>query len=119
MHALSLPTWWIHISSVIEWIVAILLVWIYAQATGNPRWRWLAWGMLPALLGAMSALTWHYFDNAPDLNWIVTGQAAWTLVGNCTLAGAAYWIWRGQASGDPQSSSSTPPQEDPSSQEGS
>lgn len=99
MHVLSLPTWWIHISSVVEWIVAIGLVWIYAQATGNPRWRWLAWGMLPALLGAMSALTWHYFDNDPDLDWIVTGQAAWTLLGNCTLAGAAYWIWRGYSPG--------------------
>ncbi len=101
MHALSLPTWWIHISSVIEWIVAILLVWSYAKATGNPRWRGLAWAMLPALLGAMSALTWHFFDNAPELSWIVTGQAAWTLLGNCTLALAAYWIWRGR-SGDLQ-----------------
>lgn len=95
MHALSLPTWWIHISSVVEWIVAIFLVWAYARVSGSRRWRWLAWAMLPALLGAMSALTWHLFDNDPRLDWIVTGQATWTLVGNCALALAAYGIWRG------------------------
>ena len=50
--------------------------------------------MLPALLGAMCALTWHFFDNDPQLAWIVTAQAALTLVGNSTLALAAFWIWR-------------------------
>ncbi len=50
--------------------------------------------MLPSLVGAMCAVTWHFFDNAPELNWIVTGQATFTLIGNCTLAGAAFWIWQ-------------------------
>lgn len=45
MHALSLPTWWIHITSVLEWMLAILAV----QAFGSRRregagagwpWRW-------------------------------------------------------------------------------
>ncbi|NJN88173.1 MAG: DUF2499 domain-containing protein, partial [Leptolyngbyaceae cyanobacterium SL_7_1] len=27
MHSLSIPTWIIHISSVIEWIAAIWLIW--------------------------------------------------------------------------------------------
>ncbi|NEQ84102.1 MAG: DUF2499 domain-containing protein, partial [Moorea sp. SIO2I5] len=26
--------------------------------------------------------------------WMVTLQAAMTVVGNCTLCGAAWWIWR-------------------------
>ncbi len=94
MHALSLPTWWIHIASVAEWIAAIFLVWGYARTTRRYYWRALAWGMLPALLGAMCALTWHFFDNDPHLDWIVTAQAALTLVGNSTLALAAFWIWR-------------------------
>ena len=31
MHALSIPTWIIHVSSVIEWIAAIWLIWIYGE----------------------------------------------------------------------------------------
>jgi hypothetical protein len=92
MHALSLPTWWIHVSSVVEWITAIALVTQFAQVSQALVWRWLAWAMLPALGGAMCALTWHYFDNAVELNWLVTLQASLTLLGNCTQALAAYYI---------------------------
>lgn len=91
MHALSLPTWFIHVASVVEWIAAMFLVWQFGR--DRPHWRWLAWGMLPALVGAMSALTWHFFDNTTELEWIVTVQAAMTLLGNCTMAIAAYVIW--------------------------
>ncbi|WP_017327899.1 DUF2499 domain-containing protein [Synechococcus sp. PCC 7336] len=93
MNALSLPTWFIHIASVVEWIAAIFLVWRFATVTGQRAWRGLAWAMLPALAGAMSALTWHFFDNSPELDWIVTLQASLTLMGNCTLALAAGSIW--------------------------
>lgn len=34
-NALSLPTWIIHISSVIEWAIAMALVWKYAEVTGT------------------------------------------------------------------------------------
>ena len=34
-NALSLPTWVIHISSVVEWAIAMALVWKYAQVTGG------------------------------------------------------------------------------------
>jgi hypothetical protein len=37
--------------------------------------------MLPALVGAMCAITWHWFDNDPALNWVVTAQASLTLLG--------------------------------------
>jgi hypothetical protein len=94
MNALSIPTWVIHVSSVLEWIVAIHLVWRYADATGYKAWRSLSWGMLPSLISAMCACTWHFFDNVPSLNWIVTWQAATTLIGNITLMAAAWWIYR-------------------------
>ncbi len=94
MHALSIPTWIIHVSSVIEWIAAIWLVWRYADVCGNLAWRSLSFGMLPALVSAMCACTWHFFDNAPDLEWLVTVQASTTLLGNITLLLAAWWIWR-------------------------
>lgn len=100
MNALSIPTWVIHISSVIEWIAAIWLVWIYSEVSRNPAWRGLAIAMLPLLISAMCACTWHYFDNPESLEWLVTLQAAMTLVGNCTLCLAAWWIWRQSSRGD-------------------
>jgi hypothetical protein len=94
MHALSIPTWVVHVTSVIEWIAAIWFVWLYAELSQRLAWRALSFGMLPSLVSAMCACTWHFFDNAPDLNWLVTLQAAMTVVGNTTACGAAWWIWR-------------------------
>lgn len=94
MHVLSIPTWVIHVSSVVEWIAAIWLIWRYAEVSGNFAWRSLSFGMLPALVSAMCACTWHFFDNPVSLEWVVTVQAAMTVVGNCTLAIAGWWIWR-------------------------
>ncbi len=94
MHSLSLPTWVIHISSVIEWAVAIWLIWTYNKQHGDRGWGGLAWAMFPALISAMCACTWHFFDNADSLEWLVTVQAFLTLFGNCTLAIAAYRIWK-------------------------
>lgn len=96
MHALSIPTWLIHVSSVLEWIVAIWFVWSYGEVTGSRVWRVLSFGMLPALISAMSACTWHFFDNSPDLEWLVMVQATTTVLGNCTLCAAAWWIWRSE-----------------------
>ncbi len=94
MHSLSLPTWIIHISSVIEWGLAIWLIWTYDKQHPHRGWRGLALAMFPALVSAMCAVTWHFFDNADSLEWLVTVQAALTLIGNFTLAIAAYLIWR-------------------------
>lgn len=94
MHSLSIPTWVIHVSSVIEWIAAIALIWNYAGLFNHPQWRSLSWGMLPALVSAMCACVWHFFDNSPQLEWLVTLQAAMTFIGNSTMGLAAWWIWR-------------------------
>ena len=93
MHALSIPTWIVHVSSVLEWIAAIYYIWTYGEVTKNHSWRALSWGMLPALVSAMCACTWHFFDNLKSLEWLVTLQATMTVVGNCTLCLAAWWIW--------------------------
>ena len=94
MHALSIPTWIIHISSVLEWMAAIWLIWTYAEVSQNRAWRSLSLGMLPALVSAMCACTWHFFDNLAALEWLVTLQAAMTVLGNFTLCAAGWWIWR-------------------------
>ena len=94
MNALSIPTWIIHISSVTEWLAAIWLIWRYAEIIGDRDWWFLSLGMLPAAISAMCACTWHFFDNAPNLDWLVTLQAEMTVLGNCTLCLSAWWIWR-------------------------
>ena len=93
MHALSIPTWIVHITSVAEWIAAIWLIWIYAEVSQNPAWRILSLAMLPALVGAFCVCTWHLFDNSPALEWLGMIQAAMTLLGNITLCWAAWRIW--------------------------
>ena len=100
MQALSIPTWIIHVSSVIEWIAAIWLIWKYGEVIGNPAWGALSFGMLPALVSAMCACTWHFFENSPSLEWLVTLQASMTVIGNFTLFAAAWWIYRSTQKND-------------------
>lgn len=106
MNALSIPTWMIHVSSVIEWVAAIGLIWVYGELTRDRVWWGLSFAMLPALVSAMCACTWHFFDNPSSLEWLVTLQASMTVVGNCTLMAAGWWIWRSQ---DKIADSETPP----------
>jgi len=87
MHELSFGTWWIHIASVIEWILAIVLI----QRRGL---NGLALAMLPALVSAMAACTWHMFDNSEALRGLVLLQASLTLLGNVALALAALQLKR-------------------------
>uniref|UniRef100_A0A7S0IQZ8 Uncharacterized protein n=1 Tax=Calcidiscus leptoporus TaxID=127549 RepID=A0A7S0IQZ8_9EUKA len=91
-NALSVPTWAIHFSSVFEWLFAMSAVSTYAAATGNERWRWLAWGMLPLHASGVAACTYHFFYNSQDVGFLVTLQAFLTLVGNTTVAIAALLI---------------------------
>ncbi|MCF8140944.1 MAG: DUF2499 domain-containing protein, partial [Cyanobium usitatum Tobar12.5m-G36] len=45
MHALSLPTWWIHVTSVLEWVVAMVAVQRLGVARREGGWRWLSLAM--------------------------------------------------------------------------
>lgn len=92
-NALSLPTWAIHVSSVVEWIAAMTLMWKYAEVSGNEKWKGMTWGMLPSLVSAMCACTWHFFYNSPDLEFLVALQSFFTVVGNTTCWIAAYRIY--------------------------
>ncbi|MEL6488440.1 MAG: DUF2499 domain-containing protein [Cyanobacteria bacterium J06621_3] len=94
MHALSIPTWIVHVSSVVEWIAAIWFIWQYAEASEHLAWRTMSYAMLPALVSAMCACTWHFFDNVTALSWLVTLQAAMTVAGNTTVCASAWWIWK-------------------------
>lgn len=100
MHALSLPTWWIHITSVLEWVLAIAAVQAYGQRRREGGWRWLALAMVPALVSAMAACTWHLFDNPAELRGLVVLQAGFTTLGNLTVAIAVWNLLRQQRRSD-------------------
>uniref|UniRef100_A0A1J3CF28 Ycf49-like protein n=2 Tax=Noccaea caerulescens TaxID=107243 RepID=A0A1J3CF28_NOCCA len=91
-NALSLPTWAVHVSSVVEWITAMALVWKYGERKGYESWKGLSWGMVPLLGGALCACTWHFFYNDESLEVLVALQAALTVIGNITLCIAAFRI---------------------------
>jgi hypothetical protein len=99
-NALSIPTWAIHFSSVVEYLIAMQLVWQFSQATHNDKWKGLTWGMLPLHASGICACTYHFFYNDPSLQFLVTTQAGLTLLGNLTCLIAAFriaqsngWTW--------------------------
>ena len=50
--------------------------------------------MVPNLIGAMCAITWHIYDNQDALYGLVTLQGIFTFIGNSTLALASFNIFR-------------------------
>jgi len=107
MTLLSIPTWMIHIASVTEWIIAIWLVWTYAEVSNKNYWKFLSVAMLPSLASASCACLWHFFDNSPSLDWLVTIQAALTLLGNSTLCLAGRHIFLNSQAIDKENSGSS------------
>ena len=96
MHELSFGTWLIHISSVIEWIFAIIGIKKISTYKKYNLFFWLSLAMIPNLIGAMCAITWHIYDNQEKLYGLVSLQGIFTFVGNSTLALAAIIIFKGK-----------------------
>ena len=96
MHELSFGTWLIHISSVIEWIFTIFVIYKISTYKKYNLFFWLSLAMVPKLIGAMCAITWHIYDNQDALYGLVTLQGIFSFIGNSTLALAAIIIFRGK-----------------------
>jgi len=94
VHELSFGTWLIHITSVIEWIYAIFIIKRISNYRKFDNYYWLSLAMIPNLIGAMCAITWHIYDNQIALYGLVTLQGIFTLIGNSTLAIATIVIYR-------------------------
>ena len=94
MHELSFGTWFIHITSVVEWIYAIFIIYKISSYSKYRLYFWLSLSMIPNLIGAMCAITWHIYDNQEILYGLVTLQGLFTLIGNTTLAIATIVIYK-------------------------
>ena len=96
MHELSFGTWLIHIPSVIEWIFTIFVINKISKYKKYNLFFWLSLAMVPNLIGAMCAITWHIYDNQENLYGLVSLQGIFTFIGNSTLALAVIKIFRGK-----------------------
>jgi len=96
LHELSFGTWLIHISSVIEWIFAIFVICKISTYKEYKLFFWFSLAMVPNLIGAMCAITWHIYDNQENLYGLVSLQGIFTFIGNSTLALAVIKIFRGK-----------------------
>tara|TARA_Y100000589_G_scaffold251675_1_gene240047 strand:+ start:10 stop:312 length:303 start_codon:yes stop_codon:yes gene_type:complete len=94
LHELSFATWVIHLSSVLEWIVAIFVINQISSYKTYTYFFWLGLAMIPNLIGAMCAITWHIYDNPIQLYGLVTLQGIFTIVGNSTLAAATFYLYK-------------------------
>ena len=94
MHELSFGTWLIHISSVVEWIYSIFIINKISSFNEYKLFYWLSLAMVPNLIGAMCAITWHVYDNQETLYGLVTLQGISTFIGNSTLAFATFMIYK-------------------------
>ena len=91
-NALTVATWIIHISSLVEFLVAMGFCWRWADIEKNPTWKGLTWGLLPLHSSGITACVYHLFFN--KIAVLVPLQALLTCVGNTTAAVAAYRIAR-------------------------
>ena len=89
MHELSVGTWFIHIATLFEWSLAIIVISYIAVKANNRPLNWLSLSMVPNLASAMAAITWHIYDNSIELKGLVVLQAGLTFLGNSAMALAA------------------------------
>ncbi len=85
---LSVPTWLIHISSVVEWGVAMLLFWLVGRKLNNIWLRRMPLAMLPYMLSGWCALIYHM--SLDEWGWLNDIQAYLTFSGSCCFC---IWAW--------------------------
>jgi hypothetical protein len=89
-NALTIATWIIHISSLVEFLVAMGFCWRWADVVKNPTWKGLTWGLIPLHSSGITACTYHLFYN--HIPVLVPLQAFLTCIGNTTAAYATLRI---------------------------
>ncbi len=78
----------------VEWIFAIFVINKISTFKKYNSFFWLSLGMIPNLISAMCAITWHIYDNQEALYGLVTLQGILTFIGNSSLAIATIFIYK-------------------------
>jgi hypothetical protein len=63
MFVLQFCSWIIHVSSLVEFLVAMGFAWRWADIVKNPTWKGLTWGLIPLHTSGITACTYHLFFN--------------------------------------------------------
>ncbi len=91
-------TWFIHIATVCEWLVAIFLFWQYGNLIQNCKMQFLAVSMTPHLCAGIFVLLFH-FSNDTYTPYLITARIL-TFIGSLLLLTSAlvlllnqYWRW--------------------------
>nr|WDA99969.1 hypothetical protein CspTHAL103_045 [Cyanidium sp. THAL103] len=94
MNILSLPTWIIHIGTLLEWLLIIDFIDCYIMINPNERsfynYKFLILANSLALSSGFIACIWHIFNNYITLNWLIIFQAMLTFLSNFFLFIALY-----------------------------
>lgn len=89
---LSIPTWIIHISSVLEWGVAMLLFYVVGRKLNNVWLRRMPLAMVPYMLSGVCAIAYHITEDEWD--GFNTAQSYLTLAGSTCFAIWAFLLLR-------------------------
>jgi hypothetical protein len=89
---LSIPTWIIHISSVIEWGLAMLLFLVVGRKLNNVWLRRMPVAMVPYMLSGLCAIAYHMSED--EWEWLNSAQSYLTLTGSCCFALWAFLLLR-------------------------
>jgi hypothetical protein len=86
MSLLSIQTWQIHSLSILEWILAIEIVWNYAKKLKKKIFLKLASFMITFFISGICIINWHYYLNFNILYWLVVFQAFLTFFANLSFS---------------------------------
>lgn len=87
---LSIPTWIIHLSSMTEWAVAMILLHRYGTAINRKDLQRFAWLMLPHWVGGLCVLMYHTTSDR-DSFWFDASKVL-NLIGSLSLLAASLAI---------------------------
>ncbi|MDW8465050.1 MAG: DUF3593 domain-containing protein [Chloroherpetonaceae bacterium] len=89
---LSFPTWVVHISSMVEWLAAAVLLHQYGKAVGRKDIEQFAWLMLPHWTGGLCVIIYHLTTDSVEF-WLDASKVV-NLVGSICLLYASLNIIR-------------------------
>jgi hypothetical protein len=88
MSLLSIPTWVIHLSSMIEWGIAAVLIFRYGKKIGRPEVSRFGLSLLPHWAGGWCVILFHVTNDTVSF-WIESSKVL-SLVGSASL----FWgVW--------------------------
>ncbi|MCW2277093.1 DUF2499 domain-containing protein [Heliophilum fasciatum] len=89
---LSLPTWIVHIGSIVEWGLAMVLFYRVGQKLNNRMLMLMPWAMVPYLISGFFAIWYHL--TLDTLQWLSDAQSYLTLMGSCAFGIWAFFLIR-------------------------